>query len=192
MLSKEALDSTVGRISLMPFFPSSDSEARAIIMQEIASMATSDQQVLWLGYRMVQLYPKQWPGIAELRACFCKRFAPADGVQVESAIYFDQGFPSEAELGPIPLLKLDPAPSEYDAIEAATIPATRQLEAGEFTVDPDLAEEVHRLATAKTMPIVEKRSLAEIERALYGPRVTPEEVERARAAELERRQKAAQ
>lgn len=192
MLTQEGIDLTVARISLMPFFPSSDPGARGTVSKEIADMASSDEQVKWLGHRFLQLYPKQWPGIVELRACFCKRFKPADGVHVESAVYFNQGYPSEADLGPIPGLLLEPTRSEREAIEAAGIPATRQLEAGEFTVDPDLAEEVHRLATAKAMPVVEKRSLAEIELALYGPRITPEEVERARAAELERRQKAAQ
>lgn len=174
----------------MPFFPSSDPDARAVIINEIASMATCDEQVIWLGYRIVQLYPKQWPGIAELRACFCKRFPPADGVQVESAIYFDEGYPSESELGSIPGLALEPCRSELDQIAAANIPPTRQLEAGEFTVDPELAEEVHRLATVKAMPVIEKRSLEEIERAFYGPKITPEEVEAARTAHLENRQKA--
>lgn len=192
MLTQEVIDLTVARFSLMPFFPSSDPGARGTVSKEIADMATSDEQVKWLGYRFLQLYPKQWPGIVELRACFCKRFPPADGVQVESAIYFDEGYPSEAQLGPIPGLLLEPCRSERDQIEGANIPASRQLEAGEFTVDPELAAEVHRLAAAKTMPVIEKRSLAEIERALYGPRITPEEVESARAAELERRQKAAQ
>ncbi len=130
MLTQETINETVARISLMPFFPSSDPGARAIVAKEIVNMASSDEQVIWLGYRMQQLYPKQWPGIVELRACFCKRFKPADGVEVNSATYFQEdGFPTEAELGPVPGLSLPPTRSEREALEAATGP--RQLEAGE-------------------------------------------------------------
>jgi hypothetical protein len=92
-------------------------------------MATSDEQVIWLGHRLLQLYPKQWPGIVELRACFCKRFKPADGVEVKSATYFSEGFPTEAELGPVPGLCLPPTRSEIEALEGSTM--SRQLEAGE-------------------------------------------------------------
>ncbi len=121
MLSQEVINETVARISLMPFFPSSDPAARAIVTKEIVNMATSDEQVIWLGYRMQQLYPKQWPGIVELRACFCKRFKPADGVEVNSATYFQQdGFPTEAELGPVPGLCLPPTRSERESLEAGT------------------------------------------------------------------------
>ncbi len=118
MLTQETIDLTVARISLMPFFPNSDSGARGTVSKEIADMATSDEQVKWLGHRFIQLYPKQWPGIVELRACFCKRFRPADGVEVESAIYFNEGYPSEAHLGPVPGLRLTPTRSEREALEA--------------------------------------------------------------------------
>jgi hypothetical protein len=131
MLSQEVINETVARISLMPFFPSSDPGARAIITKEIIQMATSDEQVIWLGYRMQQLYPKQWPGIVELRACFCKRFKPADGVEVNTATYFQEGgFPTEAELGPVPGLCLPPTLSEREALAAGTTPL---LEAGSST-----------------------------------------------------------
>ncbi len=129
MLTQEVIDLTVARIALMPFFPSSDSGARGTVSKEIADMATSDEQVKWLGHRFIQLYPKQWPGIVELRACFCKRFRPADGVEVESAIYFNEGYPTEAQLGPVPGLCLPLTRSEIEARNAGTV--TPQLEAAQ-------------------------------------------------------------
>lgn len=201
MLTEETINKTVARITLMPFFPGSDSGARAIVAEEIVNMATSDEQVIWLGYRFIQLYPKQWPGIGELRALFCKRFKPADGLQVNSGVFED--FPTEAELGPVPGLALPPARSEREALQAATIPITRQLEAGEVSVDPDLAQLVHGIAESHRMPPKpEPRSVQEIEAALYQatdrPKrfesrekppqiITAEEVEAARNTELLRR-----
>ena len=187
MLTQEVIDLTVARIALMPFFPSSDSGARGTVSKEIADMATSDEQVKWLGHRFIQLYPKQWPGISEMRACFCKRFKPADGVQVNSAIY-EEGFPTEAALGEIPGLKLKPALTERQAIEAGK---TRLLQDGQqFSVDSELESLIHELAESARMPAaqIERRTKEEIERDLYRPSITAEEAERARAAELERRQ----
>lgn len=145
-------------------------------MLELIDMCSSDDQVTWLSYRLVQLYPQQWPGIAELRACFCKRFKPADGIQVNSAVYDE--FPSEAQLGPIPGLQLEASPTERDAIETASIPATRQLEAGEVSVDPDLDAEFHRIAMAHQMPVIHKHSIQEIQQELYRRRITQADVER--------------
>jgi hypothetical protein len=202
MLTQEAINQTVARICLMPFFPSSDSGARAVVAKEIVNMANSDEQVIWLGYRFVQLYPKQWPGIGELRALFCTRFKPADGFQINSGVF--EEFPSEAQLGPVPGLYLPPAPSEREAIEAASIPPTRQLEAGKVSVDLELAAMVHEIAESHRMPPSrDPRSIHEIEQELYQAQnrpqrfearektpqiITAEEVEAARAEELLRRQ----
>src|SRR6266852_5020605 len=107
MLTQEGVDAAASRIALIPFFPSSQDNAKGVVIEELVAMCDSDQQAQWLAARMGQVF-KQWPGLGEMRALFCKRFKPADGHDVGSQLYAD-GFPSEAELGPLPIKGL-PAP----------------------------------------------------------------------------------
>ncbi len=96
--TREVVDKTIGRLALLKFFPASDIVARAVAMTELMEMCETDEQVDWLGKRMSALYT-EWPGLRELRAVFCSKFKPADGVEVDSTDprYVD-GIPSEREL----------------------------------------------------------------------------------------------
>ena len=164
------------RISLMKFFPSSDTVARATVMLELMQMCSTDDQVEWLSKRLTALYT-EWPGLRELRAVFCFKFKPFDKIEVNSADpRFIDGIPSEN-----PALGWKPAA----ALESGQRLLNGNVEA--FTVDPELEKLVSELAAKKVMPSIERRTKEEIERDLYRPRITAEEVERARAAELERR-----
>jgi len=60
------------------FFPSDD-QGRFAVFKVACAMASDVAQLRWLVDRMLQLFNK-WPGPADMRAVFCTRFTPADGV----------------------------------------------------------------------------------------------------------------
>ncbi len=129
MLTKEGINRTVSRIALMPFFPASDPSARAVLAEEIGSMCESDAHASWLAIRMGQVFKKQWPGVGEMRALYCKRFKPIDGYEVGSEVYPD-GFPSEADLGPLQIKGLPEPPKALPAVSKRaqiTSPESRQM-----------------------------------------------------------------
>ncbi len=96
--SKDGITRAAARIALIPFFPASDLSARAVLMEELLLICESDAHALWLAMRMTQIFKSKWPGLGEMRALYCKRFRPRDGVPADSEIYAD-GFPSEQDLG---------------------------------------------------------------------------------------------
>ena len=114
----------------------------------------------------------------EVRAVFCSKFKPADGIDVYSAVYLD-GIPSEKESAP------------------AVLPAApvRQLGAGEpVTVDQQMLELVATTAArAKRLPHVEvdttirpgESELAALVRSVQSFRETHQPASRTRAASTE-------
>ena len=64
-------------------------------------MASSEEEIEWLVDRMTisGLY-SEWPGPGEMRACFCSKFRPKDGISATSSVYPD-GLPSERAAEPI-------------------------------------------------------------------------------------------
>jgi hypothetical protein len=82
----------VGELTLLRYFPA-DPIARTALVREICDMADTEDQVRWLVTRMLKLY-QVWPGLGEVRATFCSKFKPRDGVERYSEIYTD-GIPSE-------------------------------------------------------------------------------------------------
>lgn len=90
----------------LKFFPS-DADARFGIAEEISEMAANEDQVVWLVKRLPKIY-HEWPGMAEVRAVFCSKFRPKDGIETYSTVYVD-GIPSEKEplaLPPPPMRQL--------------------------------------------------------------------------------------
>jgi hypothetical protein len=93
------------KLAMLKFFPS-DEGARLGILELVCKMAHTEAQVDWLVNRMTDGLYNEWPGPAELRACFCSKFPPKDGRSVFSQVYAD-GIPSEKEatnrliLGPV-------------------------------------------------------------------------------------------
>ena len=81
----------LGRLALLKYFPS-DPAARLALVEIVCGMLhpiwdtwdgapgewTAERQAEWLVRRMLKLYA-EWPGIGELRACYCSRFSPRDG-----------------------------------------------------------------------------------------------------------------
>ncbi len=94
MLNADNLFTIVGKLGRMAFFPS-DVDSRFGIAEDMADMCDTEEQAAWLVKRMVHLFPKGWPGAGEMRAVYCSKFKPRDGVEVPSAA-FPLGIPSES------------------------------------------------------------------------------------------------
>jgi hypothetical protein len=132
----------------MKYFPS-DSGARLGIAKQIASMASNVQEVNWLVARVPQLFV-DWPGMREVRAVFCSRFRPLDGVDVYSDTYLD-GIPSERTTGP---------ETSFTAIpEGAYYQICGEVESqGTETADPEFQESIsvlHRTTRMAAPPPIE-------------------------------------
>lgn len=82
----------IGKLTTLQFFPSDPAGQKAVL--EIAcKMASSTEQIEWLVGQMLTWY-NGWPGPREMRAVFCQRFKPADGVNINmSAVFSDGIFP---------------------------------------------------------------------------------------------------
>jgi len=84
-------------LSLLRFFPQ-EPEARAAIVTIVCRMASNVDQIDWLIKSALAVYD-DWPGPRELRALFCSRWNPRDGVKAYSQIYPSDenggGFPSQ-------------------------------------------------------------------------------------------------
>lgn len=149
----------LAKLGVLKFFPA-DKEARAALVQIVCEMASSDEQIAWLVKRALALY-NEWPGPHELRACFCSKFPPRDGINAYSQVYID-GIPSERE--------------ERNRLEG---PKMLALPPGhEVTADPEMeAAAVEAFASMPKMPTARpindsfERSLREV---LTAPKDRPE------------------
>ena len=117
----------------MRFFPS-EPEARFGIAEALSKMAGNEAELRWLISRLPELYT-DWPGLLEVRAVYCTRFKPRDGV--EAAL--GTGSPAFAALCP--------EDTDVKALEAA--PRSRQI-TGEVllvSADPELQALIAKVAT---------------------------------------------
>jgi hypothetical protein len=124
-LTKQGLNKAATRICMMPFFPSKDENARALLLVELGAICQSDAHAEWLAIRFTQIFKSQWPGLEELRAVYSKRFRPADGREADSTSGdYAGGFPSEAELGPLQIAGLpEPLPALPERAAAGLVSA---------------------------------------------------------------------
>jgi hypothetical protein len=103
----------LANLKVLRFFPDDPSVIWNLAAM-VCQMATDEQQVEWLVNRMTSGLYNEWPGPAELRACFCSRFKPADGINAYSSVYLDGIPPSKPEpqksLRSAPLPELPPGP----------------------------------------------------------------------------------
>jgi hypothetical protein len=107
----------------MPFFPT-DPLAKVALIDELAKIAANDEQLEWLMQRVQALF-KVWPGLNEIKAVYCSRYKPLDGINVYSGVYPD-GIPA-AKANPAiagPELKQLP-PGEVAAPDPGTAAAVR-------------------------------------------------------------------
>lgn len=129
MISEQALLVAAGRLLAMPFCPA-DELVKMAILDELPEIVEDDDQLRWLIARVLKLY-NQWPGLSEIRAVYCSKFRPRDGVEVYSAVY-PEGIPSEQP----EILPALPPPR-----------ATKEL-----TGDAKFEAELQRLAKLKQFP----------------------------------------
>lgn len=108
MLDFDEVAEVLSDLESLNFFPTTDSGRTAIIKivggdGQKPGLASDIEQVRWLVGRMLQLY-NNWPGPAEMRALFCKRFKPADGVDTRnthtSTFFPDGNIPCETPEAP--------------------------------------------------------------------------------------------
>ena len=129
-LAPEAAAQAVSKLSLMAFFPS-DSDARSALIWALMQLAETQEQLEWLVERALKLYSR-WPGVGELRALYCSRFKPRDGVEAYSEIY-QRGFPHESPepAPPPPRVTITTADREFEreireAAERKRLPGGRR------------------------------------------------------------------
>lgn len=94
MISTEAAMQAARSLAVMAYFPA-DEIAVTQITDEILGLCQTLDQAHWLIKKMLRTYTT-WPGLRELRACFCSKFRPADGFEVASSVYLE-GVPSDSE-----------------------------------------------------------------------------------------------
>lgn len=102
-------------LRMLPYFPN-DEYVMVGLVRLAGSMCETEDQVRWLVNRMTRGLYSQWPGPQEMRACYCSKFRPKDGINACSTVYID-GLPSEktspVAIGPRPMQFLS-APAEVD------------------------------------------------------------------------------
>lgn len=129
-------------LRMLPYFPGESEHVWTALVALVGSMCSSIEQVRWLVQRMTSGIYAQWPGPQELRACFCCRFKPKDGVSAFSSVYPD-GLPPDPTAPPRPELAAGSA---------------LKLAAGELvSADPALARRVALLARTKDLDRLPRR-----------------------------------
>ena len=87
-MNPERVAEMVMELSILPFFPAED-YARLAIVRLVGAMAHNEAQVRWLIDVMTSGAYARWEGPSELRAVFCQKFKPKDGIECVSTIYLD-------------------------------------------------------------------------------------------------------
>lgn len=156
MVNVKRTAEAVARMAMLKYFPS-DPEARAALVGMACEIASTDAQVDWWVRRMLVLY-NEWPGPKEMRACFCSRYKPKDGIEARSE-KFIEGIPSEKLEEPMKALPLGNVAS----------------------ASPQLDRAVKLLARAKDMdrPARLKRPVAEVPTNPYYRPVTQADIDKA-------------
>jgi hypothetical protein len=102
MIDTKQATADMARLSVLKFFPA-DQTARAENVLMACEMAQTNEQVAWLAKRCLQLW-NEWEGPREMRAVFCSRHRPAEGIEAYSQLpRFSDGIPSERPVKPLQL-----------------------------------------------------------------------------------------
>ena len=74
---------------MMPHYGAQASDvARSAVARQLQEFVCDPEELAWLVREAPLRYPA-WPGIREIRALYCGRFSPRDGVVVASRVYED-------------------------------------------------------------------------------------------------------
>ncbi len=153
----------VSELAMLKYFPANNEAVLLALVRLCGDMCHSEAEVRWLVDRMTSGIYSEWPGPAEMRACFCSRYPPKDGVNAYSSVYPD-GLP----------------PSKEARTMLAAAPQ-RALPAGHTPESPRCAESrevIGKLKDAmpKMPPVVRgtDRAIRQFEEAMTAPRDRPE------------------
>lgn len=147
----------VAEMAVLKFFPS-EPAARLVIVRMIGEMANNDDQIRWLIRRMTSGMYSEWPGMKELRACFCHRFPPKDGINAYSSVYGE-------DLGEWP--KDPTAPPRIEALRPLALPMGHQV-----TADAEMELAVTQVAQERHLPPAPVKSNTPFAKALLAA-ITP-------------------
>lgn len=139
-MNVKAISESLAELGMLKYFPAGP-EAQAGLLRMVCEMLDTkthvppEEQAEWLVKRTLALY-NEWPGPRELRAVFCSRFRPADGIEATADFQrFPEGIPPDPTLRKLP--------------ESPRLQIERGLAA---TEDPELAAGFERLMAATTLP----------------------------------------
>ena len=135
-MNPESIVDIVMELSILPFFPAEDA-ARIAIVRMVGAMAANEDQVRWLVNIMTSGAFSKWEGPAELRAVFCMKFKPKDGIEATSAVYPDGMTREQLNHG----LQI-----------AAGLPLQIAGEVGPVSLDPEMELTIVTLTEARRMP----------------------------------------
>ena len=81
-------------LAVLKYFPANNEAVLLALAKLCGEMCDNETQISWLVGRMTSGLYEEWPGPREMRACFCAKFKPKDGINMHSSVYLD-GIPSE-------------------------------------------------------------------------------------------------
>lgn len=92
--NKKQIEMAVAKLTVLKFFPA-EMIARAVVMGILDRMVGTVEQLDWLVTAMIDRVG-EWKGPKELRAVFCTRYRPFDGIEAWSEIPGFTALDSEA------------------------------------------------------------------------------------------------
>ena len=100
-MNAEQLAGKVLEWTSMRFFPQ-EREGRTAIVNAVLAMSGKPERAVWIVDQMLAL-TSTWPGIAEVRAVYCCRFKPADGLESDFSELCPSGqIPAGVAVGFVP------------------------------------------------------------------------------------------
>ena len=200
MITEAGILRALGIFSLMKFFPGDDG-TRAALGELLCEMCRNDEEIIWLARRVQKLH-REWPGAHEIRAAYCSKFQPKDGIEADSNLYLD-GIPSETGRQEFeqPRLPAGATSKQITAAREAIAPPDPEVE--KLLSEAVRANTLSKLPTMRYISADERRVDEELRALLHLPSaytppparppqtITAEQVEEARRLELERRAKGA-
>lgn len=109
-------------LRMLPYFPADEFVMNALV-KLVGDMCQTEDRVQWLVNRMTSGIYDRWPGPHEMRAVYCFRYPPKDGVSAFSTVYPD-GLPKD----PTAPRRIE-APQHLELPPGAVVSADKTLDA---------------------------------------------------------------
>lgn len=171
MTLQEHIVEAVGKLEALRFFPDTEN-GHIAIMELIGRMATNHEQVDWLVRTMIDRVGS-YQGTDQLRAVFCMRFKPADGI--------------EANLSPeCPIYRTEEQCEQAEKLRAASFEPPRLIGGSTVALLEPATEEVQenrRFARSLVESLVDIVGMPEPPKPEPAP-ITQDDIDRAKAEYL--------